>query len=555
MQVSQLQDGECLRVPLNILVDAPWGNVRREERSKAKFEELKGSIKQRGVVQSIAVRPNDEENTLEVLAGYGRRDASAEVGEVDIPAVIMRVDDKEGMAIGLAENLQREDLSIVDEIRIAQQYVSAFDADYEEAAKAIGWSEKLLKGRLKLNDCAEPVLDALAKGLIKIGHAEVLCQFTATLQDNTLAKILEDGWTVEFLKERANKASRLLRHAKFDTTECQGCPHNSSVQASLFENHIGGAKCGNLLCYREKSDAWVAARKQELEEEEGAVFLSVEKPPSDRNEVSENVVGKVPFTEDCLPCVSRVRILQDGINRDCGTVLENQCINLSCFKSKVKAKQAAEQAATQPKQAKVTKKAAARKTTAKKPTLSTAMREQARTFARQAVGAELLKQDTYRLAMTLVGIADLTGYAPQGKPLCGRSTDIARLASLSKDELEREIDSALRHGTTEGDQNSGRFNGTETVLESAKHVADALTIVVKAWQPTKEWLSSYQKGAIEGFCKQRGIGFAASFDNDKGKGEFAKLMKQKKADIIKAILAFDFDWSEVAPKELRELVS
>ena len=294
MQVSELRDGDTLRVPIALLVDAPWGNVRRGERDPQKLAELRESIRRQGVVQGITLRPNDDDNTLEILAGYGRRQIAMEEGHEDIPAVIKRVGDKEGIAIGLSENLDRDDLSIVDEIEVAQRYISLFDADYEEATKILGWSERKLKGRLKLNDCAPPVMDALRQGKIKIGHAEVLCQFTEKLQTGTLKLVLDEGWSVDYLKERASKATRFLRHAKFDTAECQSCPHNSSVQTELFDNHIGEAKCGDLPCYREKTDAWIEARKGELEAEEGRVFLSVEKPDSDRKASHPNARFTAP---------------------------------------------------------------------------------------------------------------------------------------------------------------------------------------------------------------------------------------------------------------------
>jgi ParB/RepB/Spo0J family partition protein len=556
MQVSELKDGACLRVPLGMLVDAPWGNVRRGKRNERKYGELRDSIAQRGVVQAITVRPNEDENTLEVLAGYGRREASAEVGVDDIPVVIKRVDDKEAMAIGLAENLQREDLSITDEIKVAQQYVSLFDADYEEAAKAIGWPERKIRGRLKLNDCTPDVLEALGKGEIKIGHAEVLCQFVEKLQNNTLNMVIEESWTVDYLKERANKATRFLRHAKFDTTDCQQCQHNSSVQAQLFDNHIGEAKCGNLPCYREKSDAWVMARKAELEEEEGKVFLNVEKPSSDRNEVSEGVVGKDAFAESCLGCVNRVRVLQDGINKDCGTVTDNQCIDISCFKKMVAAK-ASEEAEKASAQSPAKKVAAKKKDTSKKvarPTISAGMTEQARQFARKVIGGELVESKAYQLAVLLQGVSELTGYTPNGRTLSARSDNIKKLVDLDVDKLREELNKAIQYGTTEASQASGRLDGTSVVLASACHVGDAKERVIKAWSPTKDWLSTYQKGAIEGFCKQRGVGFTKAYDEENGKGAFSKLMKKKKDDIIKAILEFKFDWTEVAPKELVDLV-
>ena len=556
MQVSELKDGECLRVPLAVLVDAPWGNVRQGKRDPKKYSELLDSIKGRGVTQSITIRPNDEDNTLEVLAGYGRRQASAEAGHIDIPALVKRVDDREAMAIGLSENLNREDLSILDEIRISQSFVSLFDADYEEAANRVGWTERQLRARLKLNDCSEAVLEALGENKIKLGHAEVLCQFVHKLQDGTLAKIIDENWSVDQLKERASKATRFLRHAKFDTSECDSCPHNSSVQTELFDNHVGHSKCGNLPCYREKSDAWIQAQKAVLENEEGTVFLAVEKPESDRNTVSAEVVGEAAFTEDCLSCVSRTRILIDGINKDCGTVIDNQCINLSCFRDKLKAlaEQHAKPTATKKPGKKSAAKANGKAATATKPTLSSGMKEQARQFARSVIGQQLLENERYRLAVGLVGLADMTGYKPQGKSLGLKTDGVNKLASLSVAELKEEIAKALTHGTVGESDGTDRFGGTDVVLAASNHVDGARDKVVAAWKPTKEWFSSYQKGAIQGFCKQKTVEFDKAFDAIHGGGSFEKLMNKKKDEIISAILDASFDWSAIAPKELVDLV-
>jgi ParB family transcriptional regulator, chromosome partitioning protein len=563
MNVSELRDGQCLRVPLDMLVDAPWGNVRRGDRNPNKFEELKSSIATRGVIQGITVRPNDETNTLETLAGYGRRDASKAAGLSDIPVIIKRVDDKEGIAIGLAENLQREDLTLRDEIIMSQQFVSLADGDYAEAARALGWEERKVRARIKLNDCSEAVLEALGKGEIKLGHAEVLCQFTHKLQDGTLANILAEGWTVDYLKERANKAARLLRYAKFDTAACESCPHNSSVQASLFDNHIGGSKCGNLVCYREKTEAWVAARKAELEAEEGKVFLAVEKPASDRRTVGPEVVGEAVFTTECLACVSRVRILQDGINRDCGDVTENQCVNLVCFKQKIAAKEAAEaegkkSSGTDKAATKSAAKAAA--STGKPKAKATAVavpasvKQQAEGFVRQVIGEQLLTLPTYGLAVSLVSLAHLTGYTiPNLKAGAGVPQKIAELTGWEGAALAGEIKKAIAHGTL--DASSGMsFNGKDVVLATAKRVETRKEVATAAWKPTKEWLDTYLKGGIEALCRDPAVGFDKAYDAEKGTGAFTKLMKAKKELIIGGILGFNFDWSAAVPGEVRALV-
>ena len=563
MDVTTLSDGQCLRVPLEMLVDAPWGNVRRGERNPQKFEELKTSIAARGVIQGITVRPNDEDNTLETLAGYGRRDASRAAGLEDIPVIIKRVDDKEGIAIGLAENLQREDLSIRDEIIMSQQFVSLADGDYEEAARALGWDERKVRARIRLNDCSSAVLDALGKGRIKIGHAEVLCQFSEKLQDGTLEKILDEGWTIDYLKERANKATRLLRHARFDLAECQTCPHNSSVQAGLFDNHIGGGKCSNLPCYRKKTDEWLVGRKAELEQEEGKVLLALEKPPEDRRTVGPEIVGEEAFTSQCLNCVSRVRILKDGINKDCGEVIENQCINLTCFREKVeafKAKSATDKAGAASKEGKA-QKASEAKTTAKKKgasvTLPTGVKDQAEAFVRKVVGERLMEQPNFNLAVTLLGVAKLTGFRVEieGKKVSTSPTDqVVALAQWDTERLRAEIRKAVSFGVIEAGAQHG-FDGKATVLAAAKLVESREADVTQSWKPTKAWLETYQKGGIEALCRHKKVAFDRAYDEAKGTAAFAKLMKRKKAEIIKEVLSFEHDWSGAVPPEVGALVA
>ena len=283
---SSVADGTALRVPLPVINHFSLGGNVRRKRDKNKFGELRHDVKLNGVTQSVTVRP-DPNNPfkVELLAGYGRFQASELEDLEDIPAVLKQVSDKQALAIMLSENLTRENLNIVDEARAAQSQVSLHDGDYDEAARVLGWTEKKVRNRIVLMQCCEPVLDALSEGQIKQGHAEILSQFTPKLQQGTLSKILEEKWTIEYLKERANKAQRYLANAKFDTQGCVSCGHNSDLQANLFDNSVGKAKCGDLTCYRAKTEAWLVTRKQELEESYGVVLIAVEKPANERNTV------------------------------------------------------------------------------------------------------------------------------------------------------------------------------------------------------------------------------------------------------------------------------
>lgn len=554
VDVSSLEDGDCLRVRISQVVDAPWGNSRRGSRDVAKTAEIKASIAVGGVNQSVTVRPNIENNTLELLAGYGRRDLSLELELEDIPVLIRICDEQEARAVGITENHQREDASIVDEIRFSQDYVSLCNGNYEDAAKYLGWTVTKVKSRLKLNDCSDAVLEALREKKIGIGHAEVLSQFVPDLQNGTLAKILDEGWSIDKLKERAGAANRFLRHAKFDQSDCEGCPHNSAIQSALFDNHVGADKCGNLVCYKEKTEVWLDSRKAELEAEHGVVLIAIEKPVEHRRTVSVEVVGEA-YTDECLNCVDRVRILQDGINKDCGTVTDDQCVNLTCHGEKVaalkpvEAKDATGKKATKSKAGKGDQK----KTPGKRSTLLPAMKTQAEDFVRLLVGKELVCQESYRLAVTLHSVSRLTSYKIPGAKSHGMAENIAELAGWECDVLSEHIEKAIRWGTADGERNQG-FDGTGLVRQSAKHVSDAEKKVRGAWLPTKEWLSTYQIGSIESFCRNKDVGFASKYDEINGKGSFEKLLKSKKSKIIETIMGTEFDWSEVVPKEVLDLL-
>ncbi|NKC01845.1 MAG: ParB/RepB/Spo0J family partition protein [Pseudomonadales bacterium] len=546
MQIDAMTDGTCVRVPLNILTPAPWGNVRKSARNSKKREDLKQSISSKGVLQAITVRPNNTGEALEVLAGNGRWELSQELGLLDIPVVVKHCSDKEGIAIGLAENLEREDLTLRDEIEMAQACVSYADGDYEEASKVLGWDIRKVRGRLKLNQCSDSVLSALGSGTIKIGHAEVLCQFTEKLQNGTLEKVLAEKWTVDYLKERANGAARVLRFAKFSTSECEKCPHNSTIQSSLFDNHIGEGKCLHLPCYRTKTEEWLAAHKSALESEEGVVLLAIEKPPVDRRTVSKETVGDA-FESDCLTCVSRVRVLQDGINRDCGEVTDNQCVNLSCFAEKSEAVAPKKNEATDSK-----KKPKKKVSTA--PEISAGVKQQGENFVRTVLGDALLETSQYPLALTLFSLARATGYSIDGLATQGSADEIAALVGWEAPRLEGEIQKAIRYGTLDHKQ-GGSFDGVRMALRSRHHVGDRRDRVIARWNPSKEWFDTYQKGGIESFCRRDEVGFAHAWDQANGEGAFAKLMKKKKSEIIAAIIAEKFDWTSVAPKEVLELVS
>ena len=486
-----------------------------------------------------------------------------------LPAVIKQVDEKQAMAIAISENLVREDLGLVDEAKAASKFVGLNNGDKKEAARMLGWPEAKVKSRLVLMQCSDQVLDALETRKIKLGHAEILSQFTHKLQAGTLEKILDEGWTVEYLKERANKANRLLSTAKFDVDSagCNSCSHNSSHQAALFDSHVGKAKCGNLVCFKKKTDEWLEGRKKELEADHGTVLIATDKPQEQRNTVSVEVVGKDQFETGCTGCAENIVILTDGINSDCGSLEVNQCIGLDCFSKCVKKhkdsqkalsapKPAPNSATAQPDSGKVAGKAQNEqkvKTVVEKKT-SPAVKESFQSFLREVAAKELLQTKTYKLGTALVSTTEISGYKPEieGWPKHGYSQQILFCLTQPAEVLSEALTKSIEYLATKTADDS-RKNHTETMINCFfKTDKEAERKVRDAWQPSEKALKVHTKTAIELICKEAGLDKA--FDIANGDGAFKKLTGSSKPDLIKGVLGFKFAWNNYAPSECISLL-
>ncbi len=562
---SHLQDGDAFRAPLSDIDPVPWGNIRKTRNAKA-LNDLRMAIRAaNGVTQGVTVRINpDDPSRLQLLAGYGRVECSQLEGFVDIPAVFKVANDKQAEAIMLSENLDREELSIADEIIASQRFISYFDGDYEAAAAELNWSVKRLRGRLTLNQCTENVLDALRENAISIGHAEILSAFVPKLQDGTLEKIIAEKWTIEYLKERAGKANRWLKNAIFDTSDCSTCPHNSDVQAELFDNTVGKSKCNNLVCYKEKTDSALATRKSELEDEYGIVLLAIEKPESDRNTVNSEIVGAEQFGSGCTGCVSNVAILKDGINADAGEVRVNQCIDTECFrkmkavfsgaesnKANSKAKQASPKAAGKNKSPTTPKSAKSKEVTQKTPG---PVIENNKTLLRSLSAAHFNDNSHLMEALCVSSLIDQAGFSHSTDKF--KSIVNVKLSSSFNTRvmelyvLPTETLNALKkacYSAYLSESNNGSTDPRSLLITALANDVQGQEIAIGGWKPTKEILGAYLKQGLLLIADKSG--FEAHYDSVNGEGSFSKVAKQSKGTLINAILGVKFDWSGYAPED------
>jgi ParB family chromosome partitioning protein len=135
---------------------------------------LADSIKEHGVLQPIVVRMHAGTKPYEILAGERRFRAAGMAGLTEIPAIIREADNEQALALGLIENIQREDLNPLEEARAIERLIQEFDYTHESAANAIGRSRSATTNLLRLLQLAPPVQQALLEKDLDMGHARAL---------------------------------------------------------------------------------------------------------------------------------------------------------------------------------------------------------------------------------------------------------------------------------------------------------------------------------------------------------------------------------------------
>ncbi|MEG2028525.1 MAG: ParB/RepB/Spo0J family partition protein [Bacilli bacterium] len=167
---------------------------------RIKFEEealseLTSSIKEHGVIQPIIVRPLGDK--YEIIAGERRYKASVLAGKSDIPAIVVDMNDKESAEIALIENVQRKDLTPIEE---AISYKKILDMGYisqDKLAIKLGKTQSTIANKLRLLNLTEEVQESLLDGKISERHARSLLKLKdKKAQNNLLKRIIEERMTV-----------------------------------------------------------------------------------------------------------------------------------------------------------------------------------------------------------------------------------------------------------------------------------------------------------------------------------------------------------------------
>lgn len=157
-------------VPLTRIVPSPLQPRREFEREA--LDELIDSIRQRGIIQPLIVRPVND--TFELIAGERRWRASKEVGLTEAPVIVRQASDLEVLELSLIENLQRADLNPIEEAEAYARLAGEFGMRQDDIAQKVGRSRASVANAMRLLDLDQQVQTWVVQGLLSVGHAKVI---------------------------------------------------------------------------------------------------------------------------------------------------------------------------------------------------------------------------------------------------------------------------------------------------------------------------------------------------------------------------------------------
>jgi ParB family chromosome partitioning protein len=177
----------------------------RRDVDQTALAELTASIKQAGLLQPVVVRqaPGATKPSFELIAGERRLRACQALGWEKIPAVQREVDDRTVLTLALVENLQRDDLSPVDEARGYERLIAEFSLTQQEVADAVGRDRSTVANALRLLKLPAAVLALVHEGRLSVGHARALLALEDARVATALAREAVDlGLSVRDVEDR-----------------------------------------------------------------------------------------------------------------------------------------------------------------------------------------------------------------------------------------------------------------------------------------------------------------------------------------------------------------
>jgi len=258
-------------IPVELI--APNPKQPRRAFDDATLEALAGSLRERGVLQPVLVRPVAG-GTYELVAGERRWRAARLAGLETIPALVRVRDDAEALEAALVENMAREDLNPVEEARACAALVEELGLTRETVGLRVGRSRVAVSNLMRLLDLPDDALDLIERGELSEGHGRALLLASDHADRRRLARsAVADGWSVRVLESKAREANAPDDPAAARRVAKRAVHPDQAAAAAEIADALGGALGVDVtvkpsatgyraeICFDEPADALDLARR------------------------------------------------------------------------------------------------------------------------------------------------------------------------------------------------------------------------------------------------------------------------------------------------------
>ncbi|MFA6231431.1 MAG: ParB/RepB/Spo0J family partition protein [Rhodanobacter sp.] len=197
------QEGELRMLPIQQIQPGKY-QPRRHWNDEA-LDELAASIKAQGLIQPVVVREIGR-NSYELIAGERRWRAAQRAQMSELPALVKKVSEEAVPAMALIENIQRQDLTPLEEADALKRLIDDFDLTHQQAADAVGRSRAAVSNLLRLTELPASIKKLLDEGKLDMGHARCLLTLPEREAEQLALEAARNGWSVRELEEAARRA-------------------------------------------------------------------------------------------------------------------------------------------------------------------------------------------------------------------------------------------------------------------------------------------------------------------------------------------------------------
>ena len=229
----------------------------RVKMDKEALVQLGDSIKAQGVLQPLLVRPLGA-NQYEIIAGERRWRGAQLAGLQTVPAMVREIEDRTAMAVGLIENIQRENLNAIEEAKGYRRLLDEFGLTHQEVSEAVGCSRAAVSNLLRLLSLHPKVQKMLEDELIDMGHARALLGLPEEYQPGAASKVFNGKMSVRQTEQLVKSINRPKSDKKTKKAEVTAdiihLEDNLSKKLGAKVNIQHGAKKGKLVIHYHSLD-------------------------------------------------------------------------------------------------------------------------------------------------------------------------------------------------------------------------------------------------------------------------------------------------------------